>query len=86
MQPGEWARFRMLNAVFKDNIYFGIPQDMRDDCQAAILAYDGVYLDKPRKQDDIFIPSGMHWETWVGWGVGGGGGGTTSRMRLPLRG
>ena len=58
MQPGELRRVRAINGLVTKNIYFGVPETMRKDCEITILAYDGVYLSKPRTQDDIFLPPG----------------------------
>ena len=68
MRPGELRRVRAVNTLITKNIYFGVPETMRKDCEITIFAYDGVYLTKPRKQNDIFLPSGTygHSIVWVG--------------------
>eukprot|EP00928_Gymnodinium_smaydae_P088294 TRINITY_DN72406_c0_g1_i1.p1 TRINITY_DN72406_c0_g1~~TRINITY_DN72406_c0_g1_i1.p1 ORF type:complete len:577 (+),score=24.66 TRINITY_DN72406_c0_g1_i1:62-1732(+) len=60
MHIGQYARFNLINAfsgsAFSLNI--GFLGDSQHVCHLHVLAYDGVYLRRPRLQASVFLPAG----------------------------
>lgn len=58
-QPGEYVRLRFVNTLPEDSLYYGLPADVAESCDMAVLAFDGVYLDEPRPTTQVFIAPGI---------------------------
>merc|ERR1712241_159030 len=55
---GHWMRLKLINAASGANnmMNFGFGSDR--SCTLRVLAYDGVYLQTPRRQESVVIPPG----------------------------
>lgn len=60
LEVGRLARFKVINAMggANNNLHFGFLGASAAECDLYVLAYDGVYLDMPRAQRSVFLPSG----------------------------
>lgn len=60
IKPGELKRIRFVNANAMDSIYLGMNPNMTDadKCEMTLLALDGVYLNTPRQEEGVYLPSG----------------------------